>query len=218
MAEKYYGVNTYSYCAGNPIINSDPNGSDVWEVNQSGEIINSIKDKTQDTFILIDEKGNQISSVSFNYGTVIKAINNDRIKGYVFKISSFLLSNVEDGATLFKFFADNTKTEFGLITMRNETSLVMTNHKTNSIPVGLKAKELVQKWATRVNLIIHNHPLDTDPSGFKNSKNTGDRKSANYVKHAIFYVYKPGKGVLMQYDAKQLYVEEKKWETVFPYK
>ena len=30
MAEKYYGVNAYGYCAGNPVMMVDPDGMDIY--------------------------------------------------------------------------------------------------------------------------------------------------------------------------------------------
>ena len=70
----YHPISPYAYCAGNPIKYVDPDGQDVWEINQNGEIVNRIKDKTQDAFFMVNNEGKRMEgdmySVSFEYGTV----------------------------------------------------------------------------------------------------------------------------------------------------
>ena len=50
----YHPISPYAYCVGNPIKYVDPDGQDVWEINQNGEIVNRIKDKTQDAFFMVN--------------------------------------------------------------------------------------------------------------------------------------------------------------------
>ena len=59
-AEKYYSITPYAYCMNNPVRFVDPNGRDVWEINQQGEIVKRIKDTTQDAFYMVakDADGN----------------------------------------------------------------------------------------------------------------------------------------------------------------
>jgi hypothetical protein len=62
-----------------------PDGMDVWELNNKGEITNRIKDKTQDAFYMVDKntdsnyqrtyttdaEGNKtFNSITFEYGTI----------------------------------------------------------------------------------------------------------------------------------------------------
>lgn len=83
MAEKYYGENAFVFCNNNSIIQIDPEGKDVWEINRKGEIVNRIKDNTQDAFFIvsvnadgkmrrsqtIDNEGNLVDiGISFEYG------------------------------------------------------------------------------------------------------------------------------------------------------
>ena len=85
MSDKYPNLTPYAYCANNPVILVDPDGRDVWEINDEGRIINRIKDKTQDAFYMVakdadgnyqrtyttDADGNKnYNSISFEYGTV----------------------------------------------------------------------------------------------------------------------------------------------------
>lgn len=52
-AETYYSTSPYAYCTNNPIKFVDPNGMDIWEINQQGEVVNWIADRTQDAFHIV---------------------------------------------------------------------------------------------------------------------------------------------------------------------
>ena len=81
LASKYPAISLFAYCGNNPINRIDPDGCDVWEINDQGEIIKRIKDETQDMVAMVaqnkngvyerikDTDGNDIS-ISFEYGTV----------------------------------------------------------------------------------------------------------------------------------------------------
>lgn len=70
-----YPVSPYAFCANNPVKYIDSDGRDVWEINQFGEIINRIKDKTQDAFFIVQQVGGnrqriEGESVTFDYDTI----------------------------------------------------------------------------------------------------------------------------------------------------
>jgi RHS repeat-associated protein len=82
---KYPELTPYACCLNNPLRYIDPDGRDVWEINDDGRIVNRIKDKTQDAFYMVakdadgnyqrtfttDADGNKTyNSISFDYGTV----------------------------------------------------------------------------------------------------------------------------------------------------
>lgn len=54
-------------------------------------------------------------------------------------VTSFSVTSEAAGADLFKFFADNTKIEFGLINTKDNGSLVMTNHKEGQVSASAEA-------------------------------------------------------------------------------
>ena len=39
LSEKYYGISPYVYCLGNPISIIDPNGMDIWTMDEKGNVV-----------------------------------------------------------------------------------------------------------------------------------------------------------------------------------
>ena len=212
MAEKYYGVNAYGYCAGNPVMMVDPDGNDTWEIDALGRIVSRRRDKSADTFNLIEDQGQTLNSISFDYGTVTFSKKQNKFFGR--NVTSFSLSSEKDGAKLFKFFADNLGVEFGAIMMGEKGSVIVSSHEKSSVPVSIEAKKMNRDWDTSISMIIHNHPGNSGPSGFHENSKDGDKYSAKFLPKAQHFVYLPGSGELILYDQKTIY-EAKKWEEVF---
>ena len=229
LCEKYYSISPYAYCNNNPVNYVDPDGRDIWEIDYDGRIINRIENKTQDAFYMVakdsngdyqrtfsvDEDGNKkYNSISFEYGVIT-----DSKKAWFFnQETSFSINNESDGANLFKFFANNTKIEFGLINTQNNGSLVMTNHQEHSIKVSKQAKRLSMNGAT-VTSIVHNHPNNSYPSGFRKKDNHGDKYAAALISNSKgyrveHYVYQPQKGRLIMYDKNKI-IGPIPWEYIF---
>ena len=73
MAEKYYSISPYAYCAGNPVNLIDPNGEDVYlltwasyngNIGHSGIAVDNYKTETvkdKDGNIVTDENGNEVT-------------------------------------------------------------------------------------------------------------------------------------------------------------
>jgi RHS repeat-associated protein len=224
LAEKYYSVSPYAYCLNNPVNRIDPDGRDVWEVNGQGEVVKRIKDKTQDAFYMVakddngkyqrtkttDADGNETyNSVSFEYGTVTDA----KKAGWFRDATSFSVANESSGANLFKFFADNTKIEFGLIHTQSDGSTVMTNHKEGEVNATMTALKLSEKGQT-VTSILHNHPNNSQPSGFRVGDTKGDKFAADYLPNVDRYVYQPQNNALVMYDNQSI-MGPVSWNLVF---
>jgi len=159
-----------------------------------------------------DSEGNKnYNSVSFEYGTVTDA----KKAGLFRDATSFSVTSEAAGADLFKFFADNTKIEFGLINTKDNGSLVMTNHKEGEVSVSSTAQKLSDKGQT-VTSILHNHPHNSQPSGFGASDTGGDKAAASrYLPNVERYVYHPRNGALIPYDNNSIYGTTS-WGLVFP--
>ena len=132
-AYAWYGVSPYAYCAGDPVNNVDPDGMDVWDINDEGRIITRQKDTSMDIFYLCkkndvgeyervrsyDENGNMsYISISFDYGT----IESQRSLSYSPRGEGIDLYDVyqirgdEQGQAFFEFMAEivaNNRIEIG---------------------------------------------------------------------------------------------------------
>ena len=214
MAGKYPSVSPYAYCAWNPVKLVDPDGRDIWEINKEGKVVNHIEDKSKDAFFMVDNDGKRKESISFKYGTI-----KDFKKANWFRnATSFNVSSESAGAELFKFFADNTMIEYGLINTESNGSTVMTNHEESSVEASKMAKEMDGN-GQKITSIVHNHPHNREPSGFIKGNKRGDKFSALQLltsQGCIVdrYVYKPKDGSLVPYDNKQIY-GRMLWGSVF---
>jgi RHS repeat-associated protein len=202
MAEKYPWISTYAYCGNNPVNFFDPNGMDVWEINDYGEIVNRMKDKTQDAFYMVakDNEGNyqrtfttdadgnkNYNSISFEYGTVTQS---PTFKDY----DKYTVSGNENGTKLFEFLADNTKVEWGNIQYYSDNSTITTSHHESKLTSF--QDELMDNFQVGVISLTHSHPQGTPyPSGLDNRKR-GDidaaRKLESRYGRIKSYIYLPG--------------------------
>ena len=196
LAEKYYDISPYAWCANNPVNLVDPDGKDIFDINHRGEIVNVEENEEYDKFYLLRRnKDNELEraeiNISFEYGTVQKYERSDANEK---DITWFKINNEFNAADLFKFFADNLNFEFGLITTSKE-SFVMTRHLDSRVPVTWFAKNL-EIYNYNITNIIHNHPGNTDPSGFTDTSPIGDAKLAisffiqPHRKNVNLYVYR----------------------------
>ena len=199
LAEKYYNVSPYAYCAGNPVNFVDQEGKDVWNINADGRIRNRTKDRTQDAFCIVNQSSGNSCSISFKHGTIT---GYKKARGIFSRndITSFSVSNEASGIDLFKFFADNLQIEFGLINTQSNGSTIITNHKESNVGVSSFALKL-SDIGQIITSIIHNHPHNSQPSGF-NEKESADRSAARMMPNADHYVYQSDNNVLVMYDSE----------------
>ena len=215
LSEKYYPISPYTYCAGNPVNLIDPEGKDIWEFDEYGRIVSHTEHTDADTFYLVDkdESGNyvraftydsngevQFRSISFEYKTIQ---NYGFVEGAGF---SFKVNSNYKGNELFKFLADNSKSEMGVVNTLDEISYVMSDLKTNSVNVTGLAIELDKAGMTVTN-ILHSHPSNSGASGYNKNDSKGDRFAAmrlpsshGYVVDHLIYLPKTEELVLFTKD------------------
>ena len=209
FAEKYYDISPYAWCANNPVNLVDPEGKDIFEINDKGEIVNVEECEAADIFFVHEKnKDNELKfkgSISFEYGTVQKHSYLNENKEH---ITWFKINNKKKAAELFKFFADNLQIEFGLV-VTNTKSFVMTMHSYKEVAVTFFAMHL-ESYDYNVTNIIHNHPRNSGPSGFEKQKD-GDAKAAYYFFSRLYrrninlYVYRSKQsGSLTKYDQNSI--------------
>ena len=213
MAENYYSISPYSYCAGNPVNLVDPDGKDIWEIDNEGRIVSKETDTTRDAFYLvqINEDGtysrirtntdgqNKEVCIEFEYGSIMSdSIVKDEIS------TSFKTRDASSGAELFKFFADNLPVEVGFTGTSRNNGYVLMQRNEKAINITGLAKELSSRGFT-IFSITHSHPANTNPSGFERELNRSDKIAAEAfpTSHGFpidYYVYKPKYQSLTNYD------------------
>ncbi len=153
MCEKYYSVSPYAYCHNNPVNRVDPDGRDVWEVNDEGRIINRIADRTQDAFYMVaidadgnyqrtfttDTEGNKIyNSISFEYGTVEsqRSISFSPDGKTVDTYDMYKVRGDNNGTALFEFMSTNISGSGTGIEIRQAMTGVTGDNGLNFITTG----------------------------------------------------------------------------------
>jgi len=171
-AENYLPVSPYAYVANNPIIFIDPDGRDLWHINEKGEIVHHDPDfKDADMFVSVsyDNEGNVVEgqSITFEYGTVKShEEKNIRVEGMgTQKITLFFVKGDESGTELFEFFDKTTTKEWHHGMTGKEGSgenIVGTMHHKSKSAVG----HYISQNQVEGNLreLNHNHPQGTYPS------------------------------------------------------
>ena len=218
LCEDFQHLSPYLYCAGNPIKYIDPSGMDIWEVNETGKIVNRVINKEEDKIIMvnddgsakIDEEGNEVS-ISFEYKTIISQKSSKYLVGNeVVDVDIFRVRGDQNGEILFKFLSDNvTTTDVGI-----EYSLFQTGHSgsrglnfvsTSHMPGADASYSLL--WNNQIGdgyflrKAFHSHPIGTSPSGpdQNNAKKITSDMIKRYNTTPLFFIYHVPTKKIIQY-------------------
>ena len=203
LAEKYYSTSPYAWCGNNPVRFVDPEGMDIYDIDSTGTIVRQEENKEKDILWIVDKDKNRIDgkSIEFEYGT-IKTQQNDSTTTLTFNTN-------QDGAKAFQFLADNSIVEYLLVTTLSNYSILTTQHLEGNVSPWKVIQDILAKKDV-ISIMIHNHPGNSRPSGFKKDDKRGDRFVSmlldKITNNTIEYsVYQSGKQQVVVYDAKKIY-------------
>ena len=205
LAEEYYHISPYAWCGNNPIAFVDPDGNKVWMFDKNGNLEHSEDYNTQDALVM---NGKQIT---FEYGSIKDVVQEESGQ------TTFTFGEANVAAEVFKFLSENSGVEYMALLATEDDSKIYTQHILDEVACNFSQH---MESAPSTYLMMHNHPGNTRPSGFsEDSKRPNDRLTVqSLMDRGILLascVYCPKYGVLIPYDAIQIY-SYRNWESVFP--
>ena len=153
LSEKYYGISPYVYCLGNPISIIDPNGMDIWTMDEKGNVV-WVKESDDHRLYYVNNDG----LLSDDYVSVSdRSILDDLTKTEAkvdggAKVSSHTSkSGINDIFKVFKFASDKTKVEWA-VHRNGDTYTIGTGHNSYS------ASSWEDYTKDKPNATVHSHP------------------------------------------------------------
>ncbi len=153
MSEKYYGISPYVYCLGNPISIIDPNGMDIWTMDEKGNVV-WVKESDDHRLYYMNNDG----LLSDDYVSVSdRRILDDLTKTEAkvdggAKVSSHTSkTGINDIFKVFKFASDKTKVEWA-VHRNGDTYTIGTGHNSYS------ASSWEDYTKDKPNATLHSHP------------------------------------------------------------
>jgi RHS repeat-associated protein len=128
-AENYLPISPYAYVGNNPIVRIDPDGRDIWEINQKGKVVWKEESETHQLFV-VNKKGERgTASVTVQDRSILDQLATDRpetkpaegTSSYTPNGIHYAISeNSDDAFAVFLFAANNTGVEWQLDGYSNE--------------------------------------------------------------------------------------------------
>lgn len=106
LAEKYYSISPYAFCANNPIKFVDPDGMDIYYLTPNGKFILALKENKDDKVFSLDANGRR-------NGKEI-TISDKKLLPQLASGNTAETLNSKDAFGIFKFASDNSKPEWSL--------------------------------------------------------------------------------------------------------
>lgn len=133
MSEKYYGISPYVYCLGNPISIIDPNGMDIWTMDEKGNVV-WVKESNDHRLYYMNNDG----LLSDDYVSVSdRSILDDltkteaKVDGGKEVSSHTSKTGINDIFKVFKFASDKTKVEWA-VHRNGDTYTIGTKHDSSN--------------------------------------------------------------------------------------
>lgn len=188
LAEKYYHISPYAYCAGNPVNLAVPDGMDYWILSRDGTIVNVLSSETTCMLFAVE------TSECYQDGTdtIFRQLafnSHERIEdNEKFKVSFASNLSGNDALSLIKFLSDNTNVEWAM-------------HGTTEFTIGTTHnKSSCGEWSwygldSRPKFSIHSHPGDEYTTDYEQRYSAGNdwRAMQNNPesKAKYYYIYFP---------------------------
>ncbi len=195
LAEKYCSVSPYAFCNNNPVNIIDPNGMDIWELDNMGNVVNRIKDKEKDSFHIVKKNADGEwkrtgKEISFEYGTIgaTHEVTVETKDGGELTLTMFEVNGDANAQQLFEFMANPEAADVEwehvkIGTDVSERNIVGNSHKQDKTAV----LGYLNSMGYTIRESNHNHPS----GNFGASPN--DKYAAKNVQKAnpksTFYVY-----------------------------
>ena len=162
LAEKYYSISPYAYCAGNPVNRIDPDGRVDYKVNSKGEFYqaNPLKDnikslfgiKDQNDRILMEGSNKVISKLPV--GSIGKIDHNNE------KSTQFEIKNNAVAEKVILDVSRNTSVEWARVehsTGNNTSNTIVNDHKPQSVNSGSSIALDYEKSGEIIPYLDHSH-------------------------------------------------------------
>ena len=156
MADKYPSVSPYNYCAWNPVKLVDPDGRDVWSVDENGNIKKTGIDGGEMKQTINYANGKTATFSGKHYQSILT----DLSKSEVFSVEKGPVSSSKGNVTkkrsmakLFLSLANNTNVEWELHKFKGGKYTISTLHEQSSADpetLGESMSDLIT--------VIHSHP------------------------------------------------------------
>ena len=133
MSEKYYGISPYVYCLGNPISIIDPNGMDIWTMDEKGNVV-WVKESDDHRLYYVNNNGVWSDDyVSVSDRSILDDLTKTEAKvdGGAKASSHTSKTGINDIFKVFKFASDKTKVEWA-VHRNGDTYTIGTKHDSSN--------------------------------------------------------------------------------------